>query len=575
MTGLGLRMSRSEDLNSEDYLKLLSTFALDLLQKSSLDEIFWLIADRAIAGIGFDDCVIYLIDRTTGELVQAAAYGPKSAEGRVIVDPITIPIGDGIVGSVAANLKPERIKDTRLDSRYILDDEFRLSELAVPIMLHGECIGVIDSENAKVDFYTEKHEEILVTIASMAATKISDAMREEELQSTVRQLKIVQDMLAAQADELISAKEMADSSNRAKSTFLATMSHEIRTPLNAIIGMSDLIRDTSLNAEQFEFANIIWDSSNHLLNLITDILDFSKIEANELKISENTIDLKQLVEASVRVCTSANAESQVPVLIQCDPLVPECILGDEPRVRQILVNLIGNAIKFTSEGQITVNVRTQAENLLFAISDTGVGIPSSDMEIIFSPFQQVDSSHSREYEGTGLGLSIARRLSRLMSGDLTVSSTVGVGTEFVLSLPLRVVAAQRTEPSDRIEVETSKKLKILIVEDNPVNRLLAVKILGQVGFTADVAVDGLEAVEFVKKSPYDLIFMDLQMPVMDGYEAMRKIRSNGAIDQPRIIVISANVQPQDVSNSYNAGADGFLPKPIDRKALVDIINAIS
>lgn len=568
-------MSKSEDLNSEDYLKLLSTFALDLLQKSSLDDIFWLIADRAIAGIGFDDCVIYLIDRTSGELVQAAAYGPKSPEGRVIVDPITIPIGEGIVGSVAAKLKPERIRDTRLDSRYILDDEFRLSELAVPIVLHGECIGVIDSENSKVDFYTEKHEEILVTIASMAATKISDAMREEELQSTVRQLKIVQDMLAAQADELISAKEMADSSNRAKSTFLATMSHEIRTPLNAIIGMSDLIRDTSLNPEQFEYANIIWDSSNHLLNLIRDILDFSKIEANELRISENTIDLKQLVEASVRVCTSANTVSEVPILIKFDPSLPECILGDEPRVKQILVNLIGNAIKFTSEGQITVTVCVESENLLFTISDTGVGIPSSDIEKIFSPFQQVDSSHSREYEGTGLGLSIARRLSRLMSGDLTVSSTVGVGTEFVLSLPLRVVSRQRAEPSDRIEVETDKKLKILIVEDNPVNRLLAVKILGQVGFTADVAVDGLEAVEFVNKIPYDLIFMDLQMPVMDGYEAMRKIRANLAISQPRIIVISANVQPQDVSNSYNAGADGFLPKPIDRKALVDIINANS
>ena len=244
-------------------------------------------------------------------------------------------------------------------------------------------------------------------------------------------------------------------------------------------------------------------------------------------------------------------------------------------MKQILVNLIGNAIKFTSEGQITVTVCVESENLLFTISDTGVGIPSSDIEKIFSPFQQVDSSHSREYEGTGLGLSIARRLSRLMSGDLTVSSTVGVGTEFVLSLPLRVVSRQRAEPSDRIEVETDKKLKILIVEDNPVNRLLAVKILGQVGFTADVAVDGLEAVEFVNKMPYDLIFMDLQMPVMDGYEAMRKIRANLAISQPRIIVISANVQPQDVSNSYNAGADGFLPKPIDRKALVDIINANS
>ena len=568
-------MSRSEDLNSEDYLKLLSTFALDLLQKSSLDEIFWLIADRAIAGIGFDDCVIYLIDRVTGELVQAAAYGPKSPEGRVIVDPITIPVGEGIVGSVASNLKPERIRDTRLDSRYILDDEFRLSELAVPIMLHGECIGVIDSENANVDFYNEKHEEILVTIASMAATKISDAMREEELHSTVRQLKIVQDMLAAQADELMNAKEMADSSNRTKSAFLATMSHEIRTPLNAIIGMSDLMRDTPLDPEQFEFANIIWDSSNHLLNLITDILDFSKIEANELRISEGTLDLKQLVEASVRVCTSANPKNKIPVVTKYDPSAPECILGDEPRVRQVLVNLIGNALKFTPEGQITVSVKAHAESLLFSISDTGVGIPPSDIEKIFSPFQQVDSSNSREYEGTGLGLSIARRLSRLMSGDLTVSSVVGVGTEFVLSLPLRVVTRQRSKPSGRSEIETNKKLKILIVEDNPVNRLLAVKILSQVGFTADVAVDGLEAVEFVSRSPYDLIFMDLQMPVMDGYEAMRKIRSNGAISQPRIIVISANVQPQDVSNSYSAGADGFLPKPIDRKALVDIINAIS
>lgn len=568
-------MSRSEDLNSEDYLKLLSTFALDLLQKSSLDEIFWLIADRAIAGIGFDDCVIYLIDRVTGELVQTAAYGPKSPEGRVIVDPITIRIGEGIVGSVAANLKPERIRDTRLDSRYILDDEFRLSELAVPIVLHGECIGVIDSENTNIGFYNEKHEEILVTIASMAATKISDAMREKELHSTVRQLKIVQDMLAAQADELMNAKEMADSSNRTKSAFLATMSHEIRTPLNAIIGMADLMRDTPLDPEQFEFANIIWDSSNHLLNLITDILDFSKIEANELRISEGTLDLKQLVEASVRVCTSANPKNKIPVVTKYDPSAPECILGDEPRVRQVLVNLIGNALKFTPEGQITVSVKAHSESLLFSISDTGVGIPPSDIEKIFSPFQQVDSSNSREYEGTGLGLSIARRLSRLMSGDLTVSSVVGVGTEFVLSLPLRVVTRQRSKPSGRSEIETNKKLKILIVEDNPVNRLLAVKILSQVGFTADVAVDGLEAVEFVSRSPYDLIFMDLQMPVMDGYEAMRKIRSNGAISQPRIIVISANVQPQDVSNSYSAGADGFLPKPIDRKALVDIINAIS
>lgn len=570
-------MGEPEGLSSEDYLKLISTFAVDLLKRSTLDEIFWLIADRAIAGIGFDDCVIYLIDRATGELAQVAAYGPKSPEGRVIVDPITIPLGQGIVGAVAENMKPERIRDTRVDSRYILDDEFRLSELAVPIVLDGECLGVIDSENSNVGFYTQKHEEILVTIASMVATKISDAKREEELRSTVSQLTIVQNELAAHTEELIKAKQIADSSNQAKSVFLATMSHEIRTPLNAIIGLSDLMRDTSLDPEQHEFAKIIWESSHHLLSLITDILDFSKIEANELSFSQSNLNLKQLVEGSIQLCVSANSMNKTPVVANFDSSVPGWVLGDEARLRQVLVNLIGNALKFTLEGEISVNVTTESGDLLFSITDTGIGIPETDFEKIFDPFLQVDSSFSRQYEGTGLGLSIARKLSRLMSGDIKVSSVVGVGTQFVFSLPLQAATPQATKTPGPAKIESKKKLKFLIVEDKPTNQLLIIKILGQMGFIADVdvAVNGREAISLVSKSSYDWIFMDLQMPEMDGYQAMQKIRSNSAITQPRIIVISGNVQPEDVRNSYRAGADGFLPKPIDKEAMINIINAVS
>ncbi|MEO2183437.1 MAG: histidine kinase dimerization/phospho-acceptor domain-containing protein, partial [bacterium] len=335
-------MGRPEGLTSEGYLKLISAFAVDLLQRSTLDEIFWLIADRAIAGIGFDDCVIYLLDRATGELVQVAAYGPKSPEGRVIVDPITIPLGEGVVGSVARNLKPERIRDTRLDSRYILDDEFRLSELAVPIVLDGECLGVIDSENLNVGFYTEKHEEILVTIASMAATKISDAKREEELHSTVRKLKTVQNKLATQAVELINAKDIADSSNRAKSAFLATMSHEIRTPLTALVGYAELLtRSRGEEGDREAWMKGLRRGSNHLLALVNDILDLSKIEAGKMQVSLSPQSPLQVLRQVVQLMRPQAKEKMLYLSLELSGNLPRTIVTDDVRLRQILVNLVG------------------------------------------------------------------------------------------------------------------------------------------------------------------------------------------------------------------------------------------
>ena len=552
------------NLTSDDYLKTLSDFALQLLQVSSLDQILWLIADQIIEELGFEDCVIYLVDESRKLLVQKAAYGPKCAQGHAIKDPIEIPIGEGIVGSVAARRVTERISDTRQDGRYILDDEFRLSELAVPIILGDVCIGVIDSEHPEADFYTERHEEVLTIIANMAATKISDAMRTVELGKSVEQLRLAQETLVTQASELIQARNEAQAANRAKSTFLATMSHEIRTPLNAIVGMSELLLTSELVGEQVEFADTIIQSSKHLVTMVNGILDYSRLEAGEVRLAKTGVELEELLGNVVSICKASRQATCVPVEVRFDTGLPRVIHCDELRLKQVLINVLGNALKFTPSGKVAVDASLVANagksHLRVAIKDTGIGIDASDLQTIFKPFQQLDSGLSRNYEGAGLGLSISDRLVRLMEGKIEVDSQLGSGSEFRLLIPLDhgEGLAQVDRPEHR-PVDASR-LRMM-------TRLLQLE-----GFDSDVAVNGLEAVEAVQDAPYDLVLMDLHMPVMDGWEAIRQIRSAQLEVQPRIVVVTANVQPQDIYHSTDAGADGFLPKPIDRKMLSRILS---
>ena len=446
-------MPHQEELTPEAFVTLLHQFALDLLKRSTLDEIFWLIADRVIAGIGFDDCVIYLLDHEKKILIQKAAYGPKNPEGRTIKDAITIPVGEGIVGSVALNAKPERIADTRLDPRYIIDDDFRLSELAVPILLNGRCIGVIDTENSEADFYTKRHEKWLSTIASIAATKISDANRAEELGETVKKLESTRKKLDKRAKQLKRATKNARLANQAKSEFLATISHELRTPMNGVLGMTELLLETKLDSTQLEYTQAVRASAGSLLNIINQVLDFSRIEADAIELDLNTFCLDALINETLSIFKIQGRINGIEIKSRISSNVPRNLIGDPEKIKQILVNLLGNSLKFTSTGSIALDVGREQENqdgklrLKFEVRDTGIGLPEADTDKLFAAFTQADMSSTRHYGGTGLGLAISQELVTLMNGRIWCKNNDPSGCSFSLTLKWQRTKSASGQPT--------------------------------------------------------------------------------------------------------------------------------
>lgn len=429
-------------MDADFYLGLINRFAIALLGKSSLDDIFWLIAHNTMEDLGFEDCVIYLLAESGTHLNQKAAYGPKNPAGKLVKDPIVIRIGEGIVGSVASSKNLEIIADTRLDDRYIIDDSYRLSELAIPIVYEDHCIGVIDSEHSQVNFYTRDHVKILTTIANMSAAKIADAMKAETLLKTVTQLQLSQAQLLEQAEELVSAKNAEQAANKAKSQFLSTMSHEIRTPMNSIIGMADLLTlDKELNSVQSEQINIISKASASLLHLITQILDLSRMEAQEVDLKATPVHLRTLIKEVTDFANQSGAQSREPPVIHLASTIPETVTLDGAKLKQILAALLTNAYKFSDHGSVDLAVVLDHsdldQKLIFSITDTGIGIDSNSLYSIFNPFTQVDGSFTRRYAGTGLGLAITQRLCFLMKGEISVESELGKGTTFTVVLPFK------------------------------------------------------------------------------------------------------------------------------------------
>ncbi|SDP36473.1 GAF domain-containing hybrid sensor histidine kinase/response regulator [Desulforhopalus singaporensis] len=431
------------------------------------------------------------------------------------------------------------------------------SWLGAPFYIDHAVAGAVAVQSYDRVVYTEQDKELMTFVAR----HIGDALRRKH-----------------RVDELRTAKERAEEAEKNKSTFLANMSHEIRTPMNGILGLTDLLLQSDIPGHQRTYLEMVHSSANRLLKLINDILDFSKIDAGKTELATAPFNLKNLLEELREILTISAAKKNIELKINYEKNLPDQLLGDEDKLSQILMNLIGNGIKFTSKGEVTVTVEQSLNstsnpdsiNLCFQIADTGIGIPTNQIPNAFKPFNQLKTTRETKQSGTGLGLAIAAELVEIMGGKLQVESCRGIGScfQFTVAFPVVSQKAGDDRQNNPKQADTTPlpatPLNILLVEDEHINRTLGVVMLEREGWTVSTANDGLEAMIKYDENKFDMILMDIQMPEMDGLETTRLIRKNERISGAHvpIIAMTAYAVKGDREKCLEAGMDGYISKPI-------------
>ena len=650
---MSIKKNNERDLVALD---IISYFSKSLFRENSSEDIVWDIAEKCIESLGFNDCVIYLKDTPNKTWSQIAAYGAKKLNYREIHNPINIPFGKGIVGSVGDTGVAEVVKDTVVDERYIADDYVRCSEITVPIWCDNEIIGIIDSEHEEKNFFTSEHLRILQSVANICGQKIGRALSEKRTASYARfyeinpnavfrindegvvimandstydvfgdSIKVGQiigipelsktfldsitgvkeqllissghahylldvcpnrsqsyfNIYAKDVTDLMEEKERVKRAESAKSDFLSTMSHEIRTPLNAIIGLNYLMLNQKLSQKEFrKYMLSIEFSGKQLHGLVTDILDLSRLQDGKTIISPTVFNLHKLSKLIVKSFSQQAQSKSNELSLKIDKSTPIWVGGDVGKVTQVLNNLINNALKFTTNGSVNLSLSPLGKRgkVKFKIKDTGRGISEQNIEKIFDAFVQSDDQVVNVGDpGSGLGLAISKQIAELHGGSLSVKSQVKVGSTFTLELAFgkgkkpQSMSPTKENPKHVIDFDAP----VLIVDDNPLNSFVVCEMVKRLGYKAITEVDSMKVLHVVEDVKPFLIFMDIQMPNIDGYQATRMLRGKeklfGGIKIP-VIALTADAEPTTKHKALNAGMDDLVVKPFAPAHLELLVN---